>query len=333
MKTWRNGGWLVLLALIVLAFAVSCGDDDDDDDSGDDDTDPGDDDASADDDDDAADDDDDDTPPPPGCDTLVDGWNEGFLVNGEARNFFIDLPDGVTESWPWPVVFSFYGVGDTPQNWRRLFTRTDFQNDETMPAIWITPEDSGASFFGWDMIDVDASSNKEAALFDALIEELDTCWGVDPDHIHLLGHSAGGITADMIAVLRPDEIASVGTHSGAYASDPDNLALGIVGRWPDLVTDNKYPQVLVHGSHSQDVWMGVINFHNMNVNDQGWLNGLGHDVVICNHGGGHNDWPSSFDVHQYVEFFADHPKGTFDSPYMAGLPGDYPDYCQASPAN
>ena len=78
--------------------------------------------------------------------------------------------------------------------------------------------------------------------------------------------------------------------------------------------------------------MVILNFYYFNLNDQAWLNGLGHDVVICNHGLSHNDWPSSFDTPQYVEFFHDHPLGTTHSPYANGLPSDYPSYCQYSPA-
>jgi hypothetical protein len=35
----------------------------------------------------------------------------------------------------------------------------------------------------------------------------------------------------------------------------------------------------------------------------------------------------------FIEFFADHPLGTYDSPYAAGMPEDYRETCSYSPKN
>lgn len=314
--------WSLLLVAFLCIFAsmaiMACGDDDDDndDDTG----------GESDDDDTSSDDDDDDTPPV-GCDTLVQGLNSDFMVNGLARSFYLDLPDNVEESYSWPVVFNWHGFGDTAANMRTAINW--LVNFDGFPFIAVTPEDS-KMFFDWDIIDGANPNNREVLMFDALLEELDKCFGVDPEHIHVMGFSFGGGVADLMGVSRGDVIASIATMSGIYGSNPENSLPEFVAVWPNLTTENKYVEFRLHGGVLDNM---ILPFGQYGENDLVYLNENGHDYVHCVHPYIHNMGFMFMGPETFVEFFRDHPKGTTTSPYMDGFPDDYKDTCSYHPKN
>jgi hypothetical protein len=107
------------------------------------------------------------------------------------------------------------------------------------------------------------------------------------------------------------------------------MAAGFVN-WPALTTSNKFVQVLLYGGTTDQCALGgylTVHFDTFAQNDQTYLNGLGHDVILCNHDQGHTAPASGFGPAQIVEFLKDHPKGTASSPYASALPGDFPAYC------
>lgn len=324
------------LAILALAAFVACGDDDDDDNDAADDDQVQDDDAVDDDladddtepDDDAADDDlaDDDATPPPGCNTLQEGWNSDFMVDGVARSFILDLPEGVQDSWPWPVVFNWHGFGDTAGNMRTLIR--GLVDGPDFPFIGVTIEDSGM-MLDWDIFDAMDPNNREARLFDELLAELDKCYGVDPDHVHTMGFSLGSAICCMLGQLRSDVIASVAGCSGGYASNPDNAIPYFATNWPEIGSENKYVELRLHGGILDNM---ILPFGLYGENDRVWLNENGHDYIDCVHNSLHNMGFLFMDPANFIEFFADHPLGTYESPYATqGLPGDFPDICTFSP--
>jgi hypothetical protein len=323
----------VTLSVLSLAFFfTACGGDDDDDNDDGADDDATDDDAGDDADDDADDDDavdddaDDDTSDPPeGCDTLVDGLNT-IVVDGRPRKVYIDLPNDVTESWPWPIVFNWHGYGDTAANMRGLVS--PYVNREDFPFIGVTPEDSGM-LWDWDIVDGTSPNNRELLLFDALIEELDKCYGVDFDHVHSTGFSLGGAISALLGTTRGDIIASVGTYSGGYASNPANEFAHALAEWPDLTTDNHYVEFRIHGGELD--WM-VMPFGEYGENDAPFLNERGHDYIHCVHDGVHNYGPQFMSPSYIIGFFRDHPYGTTTSPYASGFPEGFKPTCEYLPA-
>ena len=87
--------------------------------------------------------------------------------------------------------------------------------------------------------------------------------------------------------------------------------------------------MILFGGTQDTYTIGVtINFYQFAANDTTYLNGLGHDVVLCDHGQGHTAPAPGYGGDQIIEFFSKHPRGTVDSPYKAGLPADYPAYCE-----
>ena len=176
-------------------------------------------------------------------------------------------------------------------------------------------------------------------MFDTVLACLEKKWNIDEKHIHVSGFSAGAIIANSIGVQRPGKVASILSYSGAYFSDKASRdALGdIMGMkvgdffsWPDFEAEhNKYPQVFVHGDKNEDSWgyngLFTIYFNQMARLGAGYLAGMGHDAILCDHGQDHDVAGISQDG--LIKFFADHPFGTADSPYRKEMPEEFSKIC------
>jgi len=272
--------------------------------------------------------------PDPKCQTLKEGTVTGFDVDGTARTFILNLPKGVDNGGPWPVIFNWHGFGDTASNMAHLLSNQVSNHD--YPFILVTPEDTNmqpTKGMDWDILKI-SKPNKEARLFDEVLKCLDQRYGVDWDGIHSVGFSAGSIMTDLLGVLRGDMMASIATYSGVYFSNQPNVdALGSLASfvsWPQMTTTNTYAQLLVHGGQQDNYNMMVttLQFDESGKRDVTWLSGMGHDVIHCTHSGGHTI-PSSFNDGggKLVEFFKAHRRGGGASTWSAGLPADYPKYC------
>ncbi len=294
----------------------------------------------------------------PACAALVDGNNTGFMVGQTARNFYLKIPTGTAPAAVWPVVFALHVFCDTAANFRTLIE--PMVNSAVMSFIAVTPDNDPAyamngippAGIDWDILNLNDGS-ADALLFDAVLACLEERWGIDEDHVHAVGFSAGSIMADTLGVLRNDAIASIFTWSGAYLgfqNNKDDLQPAMAGsmiNWPAFSTTNKYAQVIVHGADGDAACTGpegcdkytvalgmagtfVANFNHMGINDAASLPENGHDVIHCGHAQGHTVAGPS--VTAMVQFFADHPRGTVDSPYSAGLPAGFPtDICAFVP--
>jgi predicted esterase len=277
------------------------------------------------------------------CGDLAEGMNKNFIVgegaNELARDFILRLPENIDSETQWPVVFLWHGYGDTATNFQSVLSSK--VNNTEMPFILVVPAARADIFtFGvppkgldWDMINL-SDGSAEADMFDAVLNCIDGRWGVNADRIHVSGFSAGAITANSIALLRNDIVASVFTYSGAYFSDPASReALGeIMGMkvgdfftWPDMEEiHTKYSQVFVSGEAEKDTWATSgfkIDFNQMANLGSDYLTALGHDAILCNHGGAHTiAGPSTTTM---LKFFKDHPFGTEVSPYRTALPEGY----------
>jgi len=149
--------------------------------------------------------------------------------------------------------------------------------------------------------------------------------------------------SDMLGVLRGDEIASIATWSGGYLSNQANVdildsMIKSYVSWPPMEVTNNYSQIIISGGSNDQFGQSImgyniyIHFDQMAVNDTAWLNGRGHDLVTCGHTQGHTA-PAGISPSLIINFFAAHPKGTTDSPYMNGLPVGWPTWCGVSPSN
>ncbi|MFH2010858.1 MAG: hypothetical protein ABI333_29935 [bacterium] len=290
--------------------------------------------------------------PPTGCETLQTGSNT-LMVDGLQRQFLLTLPNDAATGGPFPVVFNYHGLGDTAANMNSLFSgqvnTTDFH------FILVTPEDTNYTVMGmmnidWDVLAVPViDDNIEIKLFDAVLACLELRWGVDENAIHAVGFSMGGFLTDLIGVTRGGQLASIATYSGGYGSNSANTStfgsLGSQVNWPAPAHTRTYPQLFMHGGpfDSYNAVVATLQFNTFATNDTAYVNGMGHDAIICNHDIGQYSQPgqghtvpfgaSHIEPSDVVTFFKDHPKTVVDSPYASGLPVGWPTYCSFSAGN
>ncbi len=283
------------------------------------------------------------------CEALREGWNVGFDVGGVKRDFKLVLPEGAASGGPWPVVFLWHNLGVPLESWEPFLA--PYVNAEEFPFILVLPNDKGAPVLGlvdmeWDMLKVtDPEENKEVMLFDAIIESLDACYGVDFNHIHSVAFSSGAIVTDLLVTYRADVLASVFTYSGAYFSNPKNIdALPAMFRplvsWPEATHSEKPVQIMVTGGDN-DQWQIIpgmanmaIDFRQFHLNDVPFVTGQGRDVIVCGHDLGHAAPPPDMPMHVALEFFKEHPLGTEISPYATeGLPASFSPTCEYLPGS
>lgn len=266
------------------------------------------------------------------CEDLAEGANVGFVVGSLKRTVTLNFPNNVESGGPWPVIFGWHGVGDTDENFSGFMS--GLVNSPDYPFISVTPDDRNLIppvGFEWAYFKA-GQANAEIELFDAIVNCLDERFGVDRERIHTFGLSGGAIMSDFLAVLRGDELASVVTYSGGYFSNPDNPSSALIKglfSWPEA-TPASYAQLLVHGgpTDSYSLVLDTIHFDQMTLADVPYLNGLGHDLLLCNHNLGHPVIPAEIWSNEAVEFFADHPRTAVETPYATALPDWVPDYCE-----
>jgi predicted esterase len=271
------------------------------------------------------------------CDLLASGMVTGFRVDALQRSFLLALPPGATApGGHWPVVFNWHGLGDSAPNMHPLFSGE--VGNAAMPFILVTPVSTmlgpTTSPLGLEWENLRAMTpNREARLFDAVLHCIDQRWGVDRDRVYTAGFSAGAIMSDLLGVLRGSQLAAIASYSGGYFSNEANPAtlgpLRTYPSWPALPSSARYAQLLMYGGErdSFNLFVAMAHFDVFAANDVGYLNARRHDVLYCNHNGGHTV-PRTLLGRQVVQFFAAHPRGVGPSPWATERPAGWPSYCE-----
>lgn len=136
---------------------------------------------------------------------------------------------------------------------------------------------------------------------------------IDTRRIYSAGCSAGGLQTTQMMYRRSSYIAAAMPNSGGVLAPPP------------LEDPEHVPAVMTtHGAPGADVV--VIDFSTTSANLVKDIAAKGGFAVDCNHGGGHCGATAAVVSAQW-QFLKDHPFGTKPSPYVNGLPSDFPSYC------
>ena len=205
---------------------------------------------------------------------------------GDRPSPFV-LPANYEPGRAWPLVIQLHGFG-VNAFLQDLMLRTGELVDE-LGFILLTPEgtpDPDNEQF-WNASDVccnfyDADVD-DVAYLNVLIDEAQTRWHVDPERIHVLGHSNGGFMTYRFACDAGERLAGVMSLAGDMALDPASCdhpvnVLHVHGTADDVIYYEGGP---FRGTPSPGARASAEAWAGINGCDGGWVEGARLDVSLA----------------------------------------------------
>ncbi len=250
-------------------------------------------------------------PAPTGaCPEFVEG-DVTFSPAGIApRKVKITIGDNPTAQ-DGPVVFYWHGAGGKPTEAPYVLGNDAINAIKAAGGIVVAPyHDPAAGQFPW-FLTTGGGAEDDLVVADEVVACAIEKVGIDLRRIHSLGMSAGALQTTQMSYRRSGYLASVLLYSGGKLGNP-----------PQQEDQNKFAAMIMHGGPSDQV---IVNFKTLSEAYFNDLVGKGHFAFICDHGKGHTVPPGVGG--SGWQFLSDHPFGTSPSPYVAGLPQGFPEYC------
>jgi polyhydroxybutyrate depolymerase len=153
-------------------------------------------------------------------------------VEGQARQFYVRVPNNVTDAERLPMVVAFHGTGGGPE----YFIDDEYYDLES------TVGDAALLVYPDGVPGTDGLPNwiREVTplLFDEIVSDLEGCF--DSQRLFVTGHSSGGGAAHDLGCLRGDLIRAAAPVSGILLADKDNCigevaVMSMHGEEDDLV--------------------------------------------------------------------------------------------------
>ena len=285
--------------------------------------------------------------------TVAHGRNNGWMVDGQTRDFYARLPT-VDPSVPVSVIFMWHGVGDNAQNFHN-FLSAEPDGDPEFPFIAIYPQglqlqpismgSSSKAGMEWDIfVGARDIPNLEASLFEEILGCLDKQYTLDGSRIYAAGFSGGAIVANMMHSRYPENIGALYAMSGAWFNDPVQVSgvktgpFPIQFNWDALSSADTGAAIISHGGSAD--WYGssgyaqfippdgkIIDFEQSALQALDFLKANNRTVIDCAHQNGHQPHPEVY-TSTILEFFKAHRAGE-KSPYDSdGLSGSFPAACR-----
>ena len=251
-------------------------------------------------------------PTPTGeCPELVDGDVTFSPAGIEPRAVRIWMSEEA-QTQDGPLVIYWHGTGSQPLEAQYGLGTQYIEQVLAQGGIVAAPaHDPAAGQFPWFL--VLGSEEDDILLADEIVGCAIERVGIDVRRIHTIGMSAGGLQTSQYSIRRSGYIASSVPYSGGLIGGPP----------PDQDPSNPLASMIFHGGPDDIV---VISFQQASENYLSTLQAAGRFGFICDHGMGHTI-PQGNAQAAVWQFFYDHPYGTSPSPYEAGLPDGFPDYC------
>ncbi len=140
---------------------------------------------------------------------------------------------------------------------------------------------------------------------------------IDPQRIHLLGMSAGGLHSTAMSYKRSHYLASIATLSGGHMLLHGQNGTDTQSSQPD----NKFAALIMHGGNKDRY---ILSFDETSNAFADTLRARGHTAYLCNHGKGHTI-PAAVSAAVW-RFFKDHPFALKDK-YKGVLPSELTNLC------
>jgi poly(3-hydroxybutyrate) depolymerase len=243
------------------------------------------------------------------CPKLANEGTRTFQSSGSERTVVIEFPSEVRPGMP--VLFVWHGLGDSASSMNTWMDLSGFAEDNDM--IVVLPDSQDRNNLTWDTLD---ANGDDTVLFDdmrtCLSQELD----VDLGRVMSTGFSFGGLFTTFLTMVRGDSLATTVPMSGGT----DSLLL------PYKTPASQLPVLVMWGGATDTYGTPPFNvdFSATSSDFANRLEGDGHLVMRCDHGGGHS---VPFEIHDVLSaWLAPHVYGQ-PSPFEDGDDSAFPSWC------
>ncbi len=264
------------------------------------------------------------------CTPVAGGMGAVSVDGGPARQYYVDLP--TSTSGPMALMFSWHGYNQVPLDFKNMVGFDP--NGASMPIVVVTPTDTGLFLpDGLDWYLRGSDGNVDFPYFQGMLSCLESELDIDTTRVYSFGFSAGAVFTNLLDSQWPHLFAAIVTESGAWFSDPAEVAAIVVGGssvqwdWPALDPADRGDVLMTHGGTND--FATIISIEAAAQAALPFLLKNDRTVVDCAHTAGHAIDPLVSNQAIY-EYLLAHRLGQ-PSPYAGGtLPADFPPSCVLS---
>ena len=243
------------------------------------------------------------------CPDLSTSGTKTFSSSGRDRSVIVQLPSDLEPGMP--ALFVWHGLGDSAANMDRALQLSRFADDHGI--ITLTPQSMDPNQNTWNFA---GGGGDDLVLYDDLRAFLKQDLDIDLSRVSATGFSFGALWTTFLTMARADTLSTTFTMSGGTNS----LML------PYRTPATELPVLVMWGGSIDTYGSGfaTVRFQDTSREFSSNLQGDGHFVVECDHGGGHTVPPQVLDMmgawlpsHRYGE----------PSPFEDGI-DELPSWCQ-----
>jgi polyhydroxybutyrate depolymerase len=168
------------------------------------------------------------------------GGSVDMDVDGMARLYIVDPPEGYDKSKPYRLIMAFHGAGLAAASFKSFFKLTPAVGGEAIIAYLEALGDPT----GWEY-------KRDMPYFDAVLAQLESQYCIDASRVFATGHSSGGYFTNALGCQRGEVLRAIGPFSGGAAFTSgckDKVAAWIAhGAMDDIVPTSE-------GRDARDAW-------------------------------------------------------------------------------
>lgn len=159
---------------------------------------------------------------------------ESFEIGNAVREYILYVPDGASDSQP--LVICMHGLGSDAEQQSTMSGFNDIADQEGFIAVYPQGLENESGEASWDI-----NGETDVEFISALIDTIDSEYGVDPERVYASGMSMGGYMSYKLACSLTNRIAAIGSVAGVsltYNCSPSEPipVLQIHGMQDDVVS-------------------------------------------------------------------------------------------------
>ena len=187
------------------------------------------------------------------------------MAAGRRRRVLVHEPRDLEPGAAVPLVCMLHGCTQDAASFAAATRMNETADRHGFIAVYPQQDrgDNQQGCWNWFLSEHQERDTGEPAWIAALVRELlgtTSAWSIDPSRIFVVGLSAGGAMAAILAAAHADLFAAVAVHSGlAHGSATDlkgafaAMAHGAAGRGARARPDRPTPSIVIHGTADRTV--------------------------------------------------------------------------------